>query len=70
MALGYLARVESIAAGYVVGGALTFAALPVVALLRSRHEPADLIVGPAGTRSPCAAQGLPSVAAVDTGVPD
>jgi MFS family permease len=70
MALGYLARAESIAAGYAVGGALTFAAFPVVALLRSRRDAADLIVGRAAKRSPCAAPGLPSVAAVDTGPPD
>jgi MFS family permease len=70
MGLGYLARAESIAAGYLVGGALTFAAFPVVALLRLRRERADLIVGKAAKRSPCAAPGLPSVAAVDTGAAD
>lgn len=70
MALGYLARAESIAAGYVVGGAVTFAAFPVIALLRSLRERADLIIGKAAKRSACAASGLPSIAAVDTGAPD
>jgi hypothetical protein len=70
MALGYLARAESIAAGYVVGGAVTFAAFPIIALLRSLRERADLIIDKAAKRSACAASGLPSIAAVDTGAPD
>jgi MFS family permease len=65
--LGYLSRVESAAAGYVVGGATTLLALPPVLLLRRRGERADRIVGRrAGKRAPCAAQGLPEVSAIDT----
>lgn len=69
MALGYLARAESIAAGYVVGGAVTIAAIPVIAVLRSLRERGDLIIGKAARRSPCAASGVPSIATVDTGAP-
>jgi MFS family permease len=64
--LGYIARAESIAAGYVVGGVTLLAALPVLARLRRLGEAADVIVGRAGRRAPCAAQGLPEVTAVDT----
>lgn len=64
--LGYVARAESIATGYVVGGVTLLAALPVLMLLRRLGEAADVIVGRAGRRAPCAAQGLPEVTAVDT----
>jgi predicted MFS family arabinose efflux permease len=65
--LGYLARAESPAAGYVVGGALTLFAVPPLLLLRARREHADRITERgAGKRAPCAAQGLPEVAAIDT----
>src|SRR5262249_43741501 len=70
MALGYLARAESIAVGYVVGGAVTFAAFPAIAVLRSLRERGDRIIGNAGTRSACAAPALPRIATVDTGAPD
>ena len=64
--LGYVARAESIATGYVLGGVVLLAALPVLVLLRRLGEAADVIVGRAGRRAPCAAQGLPEVTAVDT----
>ena len=65
--LGYLARVQSIAAGYVTGGVALLATLPVLAVLRVMREPADMIVGRrAGQPAPCAAQGLPEVSGVDT----
>jgi MFS family permease len=63
--LGYIARTQSIAAGYVVGGFATVLALPVIFLLRRLDEPADIIIGRAGKHGPCAAQGIPNVAAVD-----
>jgi hypothetical protein len=50
----------------VVGGFITVLMLPVIVLLRRLNEPADIIVGMAGTHSACAAQGLPNVAAIDT----
>jgi MFS family permease len=65
--LGYLSRVQSVATGYIAGGLTTLLALPPILLLRGLHEPADNIVGGrAGKRGPCAAQGLPEVAAIDT----
>ena len=64
--LGRLAQVQSIATGYVVGGFITVLMLPVIVRLRRLNEPADVIVGRAGEHSACAAQGLPTVAAIDT----
>jgi MFS family permease len=65
--LGYLARVQSIAAGYVTGGVALIATLPVLIALRFMKEPADMIAGRrAGQPAPCAAQGLPEVSGVDT----
>lgn len=63
--LGNLAQVQSIAAGYVYGGLATVLALPLVLILRRMGEPADLIVGRAGVQGACAAQGLPTISAVD-----
>lgn len=63
--LGRIAQTQSIATGYIVGGFITILVLPVVVLLRRLDEPADLIVGTAGKRGACAAQGLPHVSAVD-----
>jgi MFS family permease len=67
LGLGYLARAQSVAAGYVVGGLAMLLTLPPLVALRARHEPADVIIGErAGKPAPCAAQGLPPVATVDT----
>ena len=66
LGLGYLSRVQSVATGYVAGGLTTLLALPPILLLRGLREPADtIVVGSAGKRGPCAAQGLPEVAAID-----
>jgi predicted MFS family arabinose efflux permease len=64
--LGYLSQARSISAGYVVGGLATAFVLPVIGILRRLDDPADIIVGTAGKRGACAAQGLPNVTAVDT----
>jgi MFS family permease len=64
--LGRIAQVHSFGAGYVVGGLATALAWPVVLLLRRRNDAADIIVGTAGERGACAAQGLPEVSGVDT----
>jgi MFS family permease len=65
--LGYLSRARSIGEGYVAGGLATVFILPLLILLRSLGERTDIIVGKrAGRRGPCAAQGLPQVAQVDT----
>jgi MFS family permease len=67
LGLGYLARVQGVAAGYVTGGLTMLLALPPLLLLRRMGERADAIVGRrAGKKAPCAAQGLPVVATVDT----
>jgi MFS family permease len=64
--LGQVSRARGIADGYVLGGAATILVLPIVALLRRLGGPADRIVGDHGGKdAPCAAQGLPAVAAVD-----
>jgi MFS family permease len=64
--LGRIAQVHSFGAGYVVGGLATTLAWPAVILLRKRNDEADTIVGTAGERGACAAQGLPEVSGVDT----
>jgi hypothetical protein len=67
LGLGYVARVQSLAAGYISGGLMTLLAVPPLLALRGRRETADLIIGQrAGKAAPCAAQGLPQVASVDT----
>jgi MFS family permease len=64
--LGNLSQNRSIATGYVAGGMATLFALPVLLLLRRLNHTADIIVGTAGQQASCAAQGLPSVSAVET----
>jgi MFS family permease len=67
LGLGYIARAQSVAAGYVTGGLALLLTLPPLLLLRRRREDADVIVGRrAGAPAPCAAQGLPQVSLVDT----
>ena len=68
LGLGWIARSQSVAAGYVTGGlAMVLAVPPLLLLLRRMREHADVIVGrKAGRKGPCAAQGLPQVASVDT----
>jgi MFS family permease len=67
LGLGYVARAQSIAAGYIAGGLVTLLAVPPLLALRGRRGTADLIIGQrAGKAAPCAAQGLPPVASVDT----
>ncbi len=63
--LGALAQSRSIAAGYAAGGLFTLLALPLLLALRRLNHDADKIVGTAGKRSACAAQGIPEVTAVD-----
>jgi len=45
LGLGYLARAQSAAAGYLTGGLAMLLAVPPLLLLRSRRERADAIVG-------------------------
>jgi MFS family permease len=67
LGLGYLARAQSVAAGYVTGGLAMLLALPPLVALRRGREPADVIIGQrAGAPAPCAGQGLPPVSSLDT----
>jgi MFS family permease len=67
--LGYVARAQSVAAGYVAGGLVMLAVLPPLLVLRRMGGQPDRIAGTsAGVKAPCAAQGLPAVASIDTTV--
>ena len=50
--LGYLAKLRSIADGFVVGGLATAVVVPLYAALRHRHEHADVVVGEADVVAP------------------
>jgi MFS family permease len=63
--LGYLAQLRDYATGYILGGAVTVLAIPLYLGIRVLGEEADKIIGKAGKQSPCAAQGLAFVGAVD-----
>lgn len=66
LGLGWIARAQSLAAGYMAGGLAMLLALPPLLLLQRRRDRADVIVGRrAGTMGPCAGQGLPVVASFD-----
>ncbi len=63
--LGALGESRSVSAGYVVGGAVTVVALPVLWAVRRLGGEADRIVGAAGgIDGSCAAPGLPAIATV------
>ena len=61
-----LISLGTIPLGYVVGGLTILGMLPALGSLRGLGQPADVIVGTAGHKSSCAAQGLPSVTSIDT----
>lgn len=64
--LGYLSRARSIPDAFVIGGLATLLALPVLALLRSRQDSADIFVGErAAERGTCAPAGIPPVSQLD-----
>jgi len=65
--LGYISRVRSIGEGYILGGGFTLIALPVLLRLRARRERADRYAGArAGIQGPCAAQGIPELAMIES----
>jgi MFS family permease len=65
--LGALGESRSVGAAFVAGGVVTGLALPLLARVRAIGGRPDRIVGArAGVESPCAAAGLPAVAAVET----
>jgi MFS family permease len=63
--LGYLAQVQSFSSGYFSGGLITLLSLPILLILRRQNQPADYIVGDAGTSGVCAGQGLPEAASIE-----
>jgi MFS family permease len=67
LGLGYLARAQSVAAGYVTGGVLCLLAVAPLTALRRLRQRADVIVGRrAGAQGPCGGQGIPAIASIDT----
>jgi MFS family permease len=70
LGLGALGESRSVGAAFVAGGIATGLALPLLARLRGLGGAPDRIVGArAGVESPCAASGLPDVAALETDAP-
>jgi MFS family permease len=70
LGLGALGESRSVGAAFVAGGIATGLALPLLARMRSLGGAADRIVGArAGVEGPCAASGLPDVAALETDAP-
>ncbi len=68
--LGYMTRQHGIGNGYLVGGLATVLVLPVLVVIRRLGGAPDIIVGKhAGEEGLCAAQGLPSISAVDATPP-
>jgi MFS family permease len=62
--LGWVAARTSLAAGYVVGGAITALAIPPVLAIRRLGGVADMIMGKAGRYTVCASLALPEGVAV------
>ena len=66
--LGALGESRSVGAAFVAGGIVTGLALPLLGRVRAIGGAPDRILGTkAGVDSPCAASGLPAVAAIETG---
>ena len=64
--LGYLSQERSLSTGYSAGGLVTLFTLPFLGLLRKLGGSGDHIVGKAGKKSVCPAQGLPPISAVES----
>jgi MFS family permease len=68
--LGALSDRRGFSAGYIIGGAVTLLALPLVWAVRRRGDTADFYAGTrGGVTSACASQGIPSLSHVDGRVP-
>ena len=59
--LGYVSRVRSIPDAFVLGGLFTLLVIPILMVLRARHDEADQIVGKCAERSSCVPAGIPAV---------
>ena len=67
--LGLYSERQSYSAAYVVGGAITLAAVPIVWLVRRSSTPADFFEGTASPEPEALVpKGLPAIAAVETSV--
>jgi MFS family permease len=65
--LGWISKVYSIPAGFLIGGAFSVVALPLIAILRRMESPSDFIVGKTREKqSGCAAEGAPAIGQLDT----
>ena len=65
--LGAYSERQSYSAAYVVGGAITVAAVPIAWLVRRSNTPADFFEGTASPEpGACVPKGLPAIAAVET----
>ena len=68
--LGELADRRGFSAGYIVGGAVTLIAIPLVLMVRRQEDAADFYTGTAaGAQSPCASQGVPALSNVEGRIP-
>jgi MFS family permease len=68
--LGELSERRGFSAGYVVGGAVTLVAIPLVWVMRRLNDSADFYAGArGGAPSACASQGVPAIAHVDGQIP-
>ncbi len=68
--LGAVADRRGYSAGYIIGGAVTLIAVPLVLLLRKRSDNADFFGGSRpGAQGSCVPQGLPALTSVEGTVP-
>ena len=68
--LGALSDRKGFSAGYIIGGAVTLLALPLVWRVRRDADQADFYAGShGGTASACASQGVPSLSHVEGRIP-
>jgi len=65
--LGWISKMYSIPAGFLVGGAASVVVLPMIALLRRLDDRSDFIVGRTREKQRgCAAEGTPAIGQLDT----
>lgn len=67
--LGVLSERDGFSAGYVVGGAVTVLAIPLLWAVRREADSADFYTGTRSSAVTCAPQGIPSLSHVDGQVP-
>jgi hypothetical protein len=66
-ALGWIAKMYSIPAGFIAGGLVSIVVLPMIAMLRRLDDKSDFIVGKTREKQGgCAAEGAPAIGQLDT----